>query len=275
MNRASSVAIGLALTFLAGTGAGAVPQDDWQYRVGPRDLLEVRVTQVPDLNVARSVGDDGTIDMPLIGQFPVAGLSTDEIRDRLATLLSKYVKRPDVSVVIKELGRPVSINGAVGHPGSLGVGRWTLLEALTSVGGLAGNAGKTITIFRRSDNGLSDTLVVDLDDLYHSSDPRWNIPIRPGDAVNVAAKAAVTVYFIGQVKSGPVTLDPDSPTLLMAIAKAGGLSDRASNKIRIKRKGANGRTFEIQANYGRILSGKDPDMQLKQDDIILVKESFF
>ena len=275
MKRNASFFCGLMLLLL-GALALAAPKDIWEYRVGPRDLLEVRVAQVPDLNVARNVGDDGTIDLPLIGEFPVSGLTTDEIRDRLATLLSKYVKRPDVTVAIKEVGsKPISIGGAVGHPGNIGVGRWTLLQALTSVGGLSGNAGKAITIFRRADNGLSDTLVIDADELYHSSDPRWNIPIRPGDTVNVAGKSAVTVYFIGQVKSGPITLDPDTPTLLMAIAKAGGLSDRASNNIRIKRKGPDGRTFEIRANFGRILSGKDVDMPLKQDDIIIVKESFF
>ena len=60
-----------------------------------------------------------------------------------------------------------------------------------------------------------------------------------------------------------------------AIAKAGGLNDRASNTIRIKRRGADGKDIEIRANYRRIVSGKEPDAVLKPDDVLIVKESFF
>lgn len=257
----------------------AVAQDSGDYRIGPRDVLEIKVFQVPDLNVERRANDDGKIDLPLIGEFPVSGLTAEEVRDRLeAMLTAKYVNRADVTVVIKEFAnKPISILGAVGHPGVLGGGRWTLLQAITASGGLSDGAGKKIKVFRRADNGLSDTLIITPDELYRSSDPKWNIPIFAGDTVNVPARSTVTIYLLGEIKvNGPVTVDGEEPiSLLKVIARAGGLTVRASYTIRIKRKGEDGRVIELRANYGRILAGKDSDMFLQPDDIVLVKESFF
>ena len=34
-------------------------------------------------------------------------------------------------------------------------------------------------------------------------------------------------------------------------------------------------TPEIVVDYKRILAGKDPDLELKQGDIVIVRESFF
>jgi polysaccharide export outer membrane protein len=64
--------------------SGAVAQDfSGDYRVGPRDRLEIRVTEIPELNVERRVSEGGTITLPMIGDFPVSGLTAPEIRARL------------------------------------------------------------------------------------------------------------------------------------------------------------------------------------------------
>ena len=62
--------------------------------------------------------------------------------------------------------------------------------------------------------------------------------------------------------------------MLAAIAHAGGLTDRASSKILIKRAGDAG-TGDVTVDYKKIVAGKEPDVQLRQGDVILVKESFF
>jgi polysaccharide export outer membrane protein len=168
--------------------------------------------------------------------------------------------------------------GAVQRPGSLNIsGRWTLLEAITAAGGLNERAGKKIYVLRRADNGLSDTLEVPTQDLFEMTDPMWNIPIFPSDIVNIPGKTSVVVVCLGEVKS-PGTLQFDSGdriTLLTVIAKAGGLSDRASPAIRVKRRGPDGRDTELKFDYKRVLSGRDPDPELRPDDVVVVKESFF
>ncbi len=261
--------------------AGVLAQDvTGEYRVGPRDLLEIKVVEIPDLNVDRRVSDGGTISLPMIGDFPVSGLTAVEIRNQLETLLtSKYVNRADVSVVIKEFAnKPVSIVGAVQRPGSLTVsGRWYLLQAISAAGGLTDAAGRKIYILRKGDKGLADTLVVSTDDLFRNATQVWNIPIYPGDVVNIPGRTAVRLYCIGQVKvPGAVEFFTDDRiTLLSVLAKAGGLTDRASNTIRVKRRDALGKDVETVYEYKRILAGKDPDPVLKADDIVVVKESVF
>ena len=203
------------------------------------------------------------------------------MRDRLQALLTaKYVNRANVSVVIKEFAnKPVSILGAVGHAGSLNVsGRWDLLQAISSAGGLAGGAGRKIYVLRVAENGLSDRLEIDTDELFRKSSPIWNIPIYPSDVVNIPPKSNVKIFVIGEVKSpGAVDFDSDDRiTLLSLVAKAGGLTDRAAKgSIRVKRRGPDGKDHETVLDYRRIISGKDPDPELKPDDVVIVKESFF
>lgn len=252
-----------------------------EYRIGPRDLLEIKVLELPELNVERRVGDGGAVSLPLVGDVPFGGLTASEAADRLSSILTaKFVNRANVTIVIKEFtNKPISVLGAVQRPGSLNVsGKWDLLQAISAAGGLRPDAGKKIFVLRRSENGLSDRLEIATDDLFVNPSPKWNVTIYPSDVINIPARTPVTVFCLGEVRSpGALQFDSDDRiTLLSAIAKAGGLTDRAARgTIRVKRRGADGRDTEMTANYGRIVSGKDPDPTLKGDDVVVVKESFF
>lgn len=266
-----------ALLVLVST-LGAFAQDV-DYHIGPKDLLEIRVLEIPDLNVERRVSDAGVVSLPLIGELNVQGLTATQVSDRLENLLrAKYVNRANVSVVVKEFAaKPVSIVGAVMHPGSLNIsGRWTLLQAISAAGGLAPNAGRKIYVLRTSDNGLSDTLEIRTDDLFRNASAKWNIPIFPSDVVNIPAKSTVTVFAMGEVKTpGALEFDADDRlTLLTVLAKAGGLTDRASKSIRIKRRGADGKDAEMVVDYNRVLSGRVADPVIQPDDVVIVKVSF-
>ena len=276
IGRGSLLAIVLGLW--AGGLLGAEPEATGDYLIGPRDLLEVRVLEVPELNVERRVSDSGTIDLPLLGEFSVSGQPAHEVQTRLENLLvSKYVNRANVSVVIKEYtNKPISVVGAVRTPGSLRVsGRWTLLQAITAAGGLTETAGRKIFVLRQ-DKGEAKTVEVGVEELFSSS-AQSNITLFPGDVVNIPAVRTVRLYFLGEFKS-PGAIDfrsDDRITLLSAVAKAGGLTDRASNTIRIKRHGADGKDTETVVSFKRVLAGKEPDPILQPDDVLVVKESFF
>ena len=275
------VRIAALLLLLAGAPMVVAQPLTGEYRIGPRDLLEIKVLELPELNVERRVGDTGAVSLPLVGDVPVAGLTAGEAADRLSSnLTARYVNRANVTIVIKEFtNKPISVLGAVQRPGSLNVsGKWDLLQAISAAGGLRPDAGKRIYVLRRSENGLTDRLEIATNDLFVNPSPRWNVTIYPSDVINIPARAPVRVFFLGEVRRpGAVDFDSDDRiTLLSVIAKAGGLTDRAARgSIRIKRRGPDGRDAEIEANYGRIVSGKDPDPTLKGDDVVVVKESFF
>ena len=277
--RSATLFLGL-LTLAAGILRGQEPVVSSDYAVGPRDLLEVRVLELPELNVERRVSDSGVLDLPLVGALPVSGLTATEIRARLeTTLLEKYVNRANVSIVVKEFAnKPVSVLGAVLRPGSLAIsGRWTLMTAITAAGGLTDRAGRRILVLRRAENGLSDTLEIRTDDLFQNATELWNIPIQPADVINVVPRTTITVFCLGEVKSpGALQFDSDDRiSLLSVIARAGGLSERASSTIRVKRRGADGKDVETVVDFKRIVAGKDPDLPIESNDVIVIKESFF
>jgi len=187
--------------------------------------------------------------------------------------------RASVDVQVVEFrSRPIAVIGAVKQPGNLGFsGRWTLLEALTAAGGLAENHGNVVHVLRRADNGLSDQVTISLDDLMLRGDPKVNIPIFANDLINVPGTVELTVYCLGQVNR-PGALEFKSNeriSVLAAIAHAGGLTDRASNKIQIKRAAGTSGPRELTVDYKKIIAGKEPDLELRQGDVLVVKESFF
>lgn len=253
---------------------------DAAYRIGARDLLSVRVDEDDKLNGDRRVSELGTINLPLIGDVQVAGKTPGEAEQVIKRLLEeKYMQRASVAVqVIEFRSRPIAVIGAVKAPGNLGFsGRWTLLEALAAAGGLAEGHGNVVYVLRRADSGLSDQVTIDLDDLLVRGDPRVNIPIFPNDLINVPVTVEITVYCLGEVsKPGALAFkSSERITVLTAIAHAGGLTDRASKKILVKRASpADGRT-EVTVDYNKIIAGKEPDLELRQGDVIVVKESFF
>jgi polysaccharide export outer membrane protein len=250
------------------------------YRLGAQDRLRVEVFEVPELNTDARVAEDGSVTLPVIGAVPARGLTADELADAIESRLeATYVNRATVRVELTEvLSKTVTVLGAVARPGTLGhPGQWTLLEAITAAGGLAAEHGERVHVQRRAANGLTDQVSIPVDTLVGRMDPKVNLPVLPDDVINVERIRKVTIYLLGEVATaGAMQFESSDPvTLLTVIARAGGLSERASPRLRVKRKGEDGRLVEIEAHYGRILDGKDPDMELRDGDILVVKESFF
>lgn len=250
------------------------------YRLGPRDLISVKVFEVPELNVESRVSEKGTVNLPLIGDVSAEGLTADEFGARLEQLLeARYVNRASVAIEVREFrSRPIVVMGAVKNPGNLAFpGRWTLLEALAAAGGLVESHGDYVNVLRRANNGLTDQIAIKVDDLLVHGEPRANIPIFANDLINVPVPSEVTIFCLGEVVSPGAQKfrSTERITVLSAIARAGGLSPRASKKISIKRRKGESLQQEIEIDYRKILSGKEPDTTLRDGDVLVVKESLF
>ena len=87
----------------------------------------------------------------------------------------------------------------------------------------------------------------------------------------------ISIFCLGEVAApGAVVFkSTERATLLGVIAKAGGLTDRATSKVRIRRQGADDEITEVEVNFKRILAGKHPDIRMRDGDVVVVKESFF
>ena len=249
-----------------------------RYRLGPRDLISVKVFEVPELNVESRVSEKGTVNLPLIGDVSAEGLTADEFGARREQLLeARYVNRASVAIEVREFrSRPIVVMGAVKNPGNLAFpGRWTLLEALAAAGGLVESHGDYVNVLRRANNGLTDQIAIKVDDLLVHGEPRANIPIFANDLINVPVPSEVTIFCLGEVVSPGAQKfrSTERITVLSAIARAGGLSPRASKKISIKRRKGESLQEEVEVDYKKILAGKEPDLSLADGDVLVIKES--
>ena len=270
-----------ALAALAMAAGASLPAQVSDYRIGPQDVLAIKVYETPELNADDvRVSTEGKITRPNAGAIAVAGLSEADAGLEVERVLEQCcVNRATVTVRVKEYRfKPIAVIGAVGRPGPIASsGRLTLLDVLTAAGGVGAAHGDVVHIIRHGDNGLADQLTVRLDDLLVRGEQRMNVPIYPGDLVNVPADVEVTVFTLGEVqRPGAVSFkSSDRMSLLTAIARAGGLTDRASYKLVIRREGVGQLIEEIAVDYKAVLAGRIPDPTLKEGDVVVVKESFF
>jgi polysaccharide export outer membrane protein len=251
------------------------------YRIGPGDLIEVKVFEVDELNQTVRVSEDGSITLPLLGRVPVEGLTQEGAVQRITGLLqAKYVKNPQVTIFIKEYrNQQVSVIGAVEKAGSYEiVGRKNLLQIISMAGGFSENAADEIFILREGPDGATSTVAIDLKDLLVNGNQKLNVPIEPNDVINVPVDREIRVFVMGRVnKPGAVRAKlSEGVTLLQAIADAGGLAEGAKESaILITRKDKAGKEQKIKVNLKDIIKGKKKDVMLQEGDVVYVPESFW
>ncbi|MGB4704251.1 MAG: polysaccharide biosynthesis/export family protein, partial [Candidatus Saccharicenans sp.] len=251
-----------------------------EYVIGPRDLLEIKVFELPEFDHTVRVSEDGSITLPLLGNVQVRGLTKEKLEQRLAELLEKYVKNAQVSVFIKEYqSSRVAIIGAVEKPGMYElVGRQTLLQMISQAGGFKENAANEIYILREGEGGVTASISIDLEDLLLNGNQRLNIPLQPNDVINVPVDRLITIYVLGEVRNpGAIQVKMSKKiTLLQAIAQAGGLSENASKRgVIVKRKEKSGKEVNFKINLNDIIKGKRKDLPLQEGDVVLVPQSIF
>src|ERR1041385_119544 len=112
---------------------------DARYRIGPGDVLQVRVARAPELSRdAVRVDQSGMIRMPMLEEdIPAACLTEPELAENIARAYHKYKNNPHVDVFVMEFqSQPVAVMGAVRSPAQFKMQRRVrLLELLTLVGG--------------------------------------------------------------------------------------------------------------------------------------------
>ena len=259
-------------------------QDD-RYRIGPGDILDIRVYNRPQLSrEAVRVEGNGMLRMPLIeNEIQAACLTEGELAKEISTRYARYYKNLQVDVFIKEYqSKQVAIIGAVNEQSRFQLQRRVrLLELLTYAKGPSSRAGQTINIVHSTasspckQNEEADTAAFTsykLSDVLQG-DPKSNPYLEAGDIVTLPE--ADQVYVVGNVFM-PLTISLKEPiTLTRAIAMAGGLKqDTRKDKIRVLRQEP-GTTIrkEITVDLSAIEKKRSEDLALAPNDIIDVPTS--
>lgn len=270
------------------------------YKVGAEDQLAISIYGQDNLNRELRVNGQGEITMPLVGVAKVAGMTPQEIENRLAKLYdARFLVNPQVTVEVKEFRHQrVAVTGAVAKPGSYEIiGPRTLLEVLSLAGGFinqgyptggGAQAGDVVNVIRHQNapdlaKGTriasaepfapkTETTVIDLRRLVSGKEPELNVPVRNGDVVHVPF--AGTAYVLGGVRKPGNIAVKENITISQAVAMAGGVDPiLGTNSITIMRFDDHGKPISINTNLNSIIARSDPDLLLKNNDVLVVNES--
>ena len=288
-NGATSSATPVAGSTTSAASSSALTSDE-RYRIGPGDVLDIRVFNRSQLSRdAVRVDGRGVIRMPLIdGDIRAACLTEVEVADEIANRYLKYLRNPQVNVFVKEFqSQPVAVIGAVHNPGQFKLQRQVrLLELLTFANGPSDQAGRTVQIIHTGGPSLCEkTATASPDDLaasgfvsYALSDTlqgkdQANPVVRPGDIISVPD--ADQIYVVGNVIQPRAIPLKEPLTVSRAIAMAGGEQrDTKRDSVRIVRQLPGSTTKqEIRVDLGAIEKRRVEDVTLQANDIVDVPTS--
>jgi polysaccharide export outer membrane protein len=222
------------------------------------------------------VGAQGEIVLPYLGVVKVAGMTPEEA----ALYLEKELKGkgilvdPQVTVqLVDSPTRVITVVGEVQKPSPVpAFGQLRLLDVISACGGFTPLASHDITV-RRPGDAAPITVILGSDP---KSSDEANIPLMAGDTVIVPKVG--NVFVIGQVRTpSAIPLSSNMPvTVMRAIAMAGGLNYGAAlSKVMIIRRTANDEHVEIQMDLKKVMDGKEKDVALASDDVLLVPSNGF
>jgi polysaccharide export outer membrane protein len=281
-------------------GVDARPSNTEETLIYPDDVLFIQVFDVDQMTREYRVSATGSLDFPLLAApVQVAGLTPQRAAEVLSQkcMEAGLLSHPQISVTVRESRvHAVVIAGAIRNPQIYPVfGRIALLDILSQAGGLAEDAGSSVTITRgevsrrvlaaeagaAGEAGKSPpvppTVTIDLRRLEETGDPVLNVDVYPGDWVTV--QRAGVVYVLGAVnRAGGFVLTEarQQMTVLRAVALAESLKPTAKAKkamiIRPNSSAPGGRE-EIPVNLPAMMRGHAPDRPLQSNDILFVPDS--
>lgn len=177
---------------VASEAAAVSPAADTQalkdsYIMGPEDVIEVAVWKEPDVSRVVNIRPDGKISLPLINDIQAAGLTAEELKEKIREALSSYLDAPNVSVTVQQINSlKIFIQGEVTAPGVyLLKSNYNILQAIALARGFTTWAKKDkIVVFRKNGDQII-TIPVNYQKIISGEDPAQNINLQRDDTILV------------------------------------------------------------------------------------------
>ena len=168
---------------------GALSSGESDYVLVVGDTVELNVFREPDLTTQATIARDGTVQLPLIREVKLAGLTIRDAREQLRGLYDKkFLVDPQVFLsVVKYADRKFTIMGQVARPGSYelqGGERIDLLEAIGLAGGFTRIANRGRVIIQRREGDSVTAIRANAKRMADGKEVP--IEVQPGDVITVS-----------------------------------------------------------------------------------------
>lgn len=293
----SILVIGLFLSGVLCSIACSKDRTTTGYLLGVRDVINVMVLAggQKEVEARLEILDQGTVNVPFMGNVKARGLTVRELEKNIYTLLERdFFVDPQVHITVEEYhSLNYFIAGAVKTPGMYELNFVpSLMDLIVKAGGVEEGRGNIAYVLRdaalasmskqaiESEISKKEPIKIDLMKLLDQGDMSENIMLSSGDTVyvplgKVLNQARSKIYVQGQVKMPGVFDSQPGMTALSACILAGGFSKYAApGRTRIVRNGGQ-HPKTIKIDLDKVIDGQIPDIPLVPGDRINVPESWF
>lgn len=252
----------------------------WQqrYELGPGDAVDIWVYGRDELvNRNLVIQADGRLTFFYVKDLMVAGLTVDELRERLNEELANYVPLAQAIVVpVNYASKRYYVLGAVQDNGSYVLDRpTTIIEAVGKARGMQTG------LFNRNTVDLADLgrsmlvrdgalIDVDFERLFYHGDMTQNHYLEPGDYLYFPSSSLNQIYLVGEVVTPGTVGVSGNTTVVSVITNRGGFTPNAFKQRVLVIRGSLTDPETHVVNVDRILRGGDKDFRLQPKDIVYV-----
>jgi protein involved in polysaccharide export with SLBB domain len=264
----------LLVACLWATAALAAPKDS-QYVVGPGDILQLAVPQVPSLDRQLAVRPDGMILLPMAGEMRASGLTLAQLEDQIVRRLADFNRGvTTVSVSVSEFkSKSIYVLGRVVTPGKYAYADpINLFDLIREAGGFAEDALRTrVKVVHRQGNE-EKIEYANVESSLNNGNLDGLPMVRAGDTIIVSKRngtqevGADGVQVIGEVRAPSIYALEDVTDMVGMLLLAGGPMETSKlDKVRLVRTDASGvtvsREYNIQAYLERGVASQNPECQ--------------
>jgi polysaccharide export outer membrane protein len=155
-----------------------------RYILRSGDTIELIYRVTPEFNQTITIQPDGFVDLNVVGDMKLTGLSVDEARARILEKASEHLNHPELNIVLKDFEKSyVVVAGEVERPGRFDLREnTTALQAILMAGGFKASGYDTnVYLFRRINGDDSEVRKLNLHDIEKTADLERDTQLQPGD----------------------------------------------------------------------------------------------
>jgi polysaccharide biosynthesis/export protein len=168
--------------------SGGFSEHDPRYHIQPSDVVEIHYRYTPEYDQTVMVQPDGFVALEIAGDVKLQDLTLDQAKAAITQKAGERLKDPEITLVLKDFQKPYFVvAGEVGTPGRFEMrGTITAVQAVAMAGGFKNSAKHSqVLLFRKVDNEMAATRILDLKAAMTGALTESNIDLRPGDMLVV------------------------------------------------------------------------------------------